>query len=578
MKMTRSAQLSAAITDLGRLSLHGRAPERRVRRDNVGGGTLNVLAATEASPPRTRPVSDELVIAVDASAVGEHAVDGDSAVIHARSCLDPRPPPGADATATAHPKAAPAAPERVRPGPPHDAAIPEDAPARGDIRASRWPFALKGLRRKPGVRHDLQRGNRVEAATGDGGPDGGRPTRPRHRSRGTAAAAAAAVLVIAGGGTFLLVRPGSGSGSGPAGTALAVPRCTTKTATTRVLAGVHPKYVAVDGMPFAVVVGLGRQSSQFSFVSAENSVVMLTNNGSDPTLFRNIQVPGAPKKGEAITKDGRYLFVASGDGADVISIPKARDNAANPFLGDLDSKGTGAVQVAISPDDKYAFVTLQGSSNMAVFDVKITKSGFRGYAFDGFVPLDSQPVGVAQFGGLLYVTSWQRATDKSPSEGTVSVVSMKRAETRTQQGTAVLATALAGCRPSRVVTSPDGRVVWVTAQQSNALLAFNAAWLRANRAHPLIANVPVGPNPIGEKFIKSGAQIVVANSGSPPSLMVVNTRKALAGAGKLALVGSIPTGRQPHEFNQTDLEGGKTLLVTDRGSGRLEAVSINDIP
>ncbi|HTP15141.1 MAG TPA: caspase family protein [Streptosporangiaceae bacterium] len=578
--------LSATIIDFGRISALGPAPERRVRLDNAGGGTLNARPATEASWLKLRQEGDEVVLTLDTGAAGEHDgvvsidSDGGSAAIRVRARIDPAPLPAADTAATA-PEAAPApapeaapAPERARPGPPRDAANPQEQPAPAAIRASRWPPAMNGLRRKRDVSHELH----AEGSERGGGQDLGQRTGPPLRSRITAAAAAVAAVLVLGGGAFLISQllgsgSGGGSGSPAAAPAVPVPGCTTRTATTNVLP-VHPTDVPVAGNPFGVEVGRGARFSQFSFVSTGSSVAMLSNNGGGPNLspFSNIPAPGA-QKGEAITGDG-HLLVAGGSGAVVISIGEAEQHAADPVLGHLTSTGAGAVDVALSPDDKYAFVTLQDSNNMAVFNLDAAvHSGFGKSEFVGFVPLDSQPVGIAQSGDLLYVTSWGTA----PSQGTVSVVSMKRAETPSQQATAVLATHAAGCRPSRLVTtSADGGVVWVTAQQSNALLAFSAAELRAKGAHPLIASVPVGPDPIGEKVIKGGAQIAVANSGSPSSLMVVDTRKALAG--KPALVGRIPAGSQPHEFNQNDLEGGKTLLVTNRGSGQLEALSINDIP
>ena len=126
------------------------------------------------------------------------------------------------------------------------------------------------------------------------------------------------------------------------------------------------------------------------------------------------------------------------------------------------------------------------------------------------------------------------------------------------------------------MTSADGSIVWVTAQGSDALLAFSAARLRTDPAHALIAAVQVGQNPIGETFIDGSRRIVVADSGSsPPSLMVIDAQQALCRrAGKRALVGSIPSGAAPRGLGLD----GTTLLVTDQGSGQLDAVSINDIP
>ena len=269
----------------------------------------------------------------------------------------------------------------------------------------------------------------------------------------------------------------------------------------------------------------------------------------------------------------------------MISIQQAEQGFTNPVVGHLTSTAgarAGAVEIAVSPDDRFAFVTLQNSAAMAVFNLqKAESSNFASSGFVGFVPLGINPVGIAESpdGTWLYVTSMQRAIGQVVAEGTVSVVSVARAETHPDKKAVVATPATAGCTPSRVMTSADGSVVWVTTQGSNALLAFNAGKLRTDPAHSLIAKGAVGQNPIGETFIKKGAEIVVADSNksrsavSESDLAVVNTSNALAG--KAALVGVISSGMQPREF---DLLGGQTLLVSNTGSGLLEALTIGGIP
>jgi hypothetical protein len=126
--------LSATIIDFGRLPLHGQSPERRVRLGNAGGGTLNARAATRANWLALRQAGDELVVAVDTSAAGEHEgvvsvdSDGGSATIRVLARVEPAPLPGPEPTATAHPDAAPEAPERARARPQQDAALPGASP------------------------------------------------------------------------------------------------------------------------------------------------------------------------------------------------------------------------------------------------------------------------------------------------------------------------------------------------------------------------------------------------------------------------------------------------------------------
>jgi DNA-binding beta-propeller fold protein YncE len=376
--------------------------------------------------------------------------------------------------------------------------------------------------------------------------------------------------------------PASGSGGGPgaAGTASAVPGGTTAaptipgciraTASAKSLSHVRRAPVGLGGRPFAVRMTPDRK---FSFITLGDSLAVLSNRaGLAPALVHTLQVPGA-RKGEAITSDGKYLLLAAGGGAKVLSVPDAEQGNV-VVLGTLDSpRGRGAVQVTLSPDDQFAFVALQSSGGVAVFNLRqALASGFAS-SLVGIVPTGKEPVGIAVSADRahkwLYVTGWG-------PPGTISVVSMHLAETDPQKALLTRRPRAAGCQPSRVMTSADGSVVWVTAQGSNALLAFSAARLRTDPAHALTALVPVGQNPIGETFINGGKRIVVANSdSSPPSLMVIDTRKALCRPGKAALVGSIPTGRGPRELDPGD---GTTLLATSLGSGQLEAVSISDLP
>ncbi len=120
-------------------------------------------------------------------------------------------------------------------------------------------------------------------------------------------------------------------------------------------------------------------------------------------------------------------------------------------------------------------------------------------------------------------------------------------------------------------------MVWVTARESDALLGFSAAKMRTAPKHSLIARVGVGEGPIGLAFVAHGKRIVVADSDlknitGAPDVSVVST--ALALARKPALLGLVKTGGLPRQFYAE----GKTLLVTNYGSGQLQAIKIADLP
>jgi DNA-binding beta-propeller fold protein YncE len=239
----------------------------------------------------------------------------------------------------------------------------------------------------------------------------------------------------------------------------------------------------------------------------------------------------------------------------------------------------------------FAFVTLELSDSLAVFDLrKALASGFGPADFAGTVPLGTAPVGLAVSpdGRWIYATSesgkgaataqadGQRAAGQPA--GTVTAIDLRQAETRPAD--AVAGTVPAGCSPVRVVTSADGKVVWVTARGSDAVLGFSAAALRTDPGHALLARVQVGEAPVGLALSGDGQRLVVADSdrfsakGATANLAVVNVRAALAG--RPALLGLIPAGAFPREM--TVIPRTDTLLVTDYLAEQVQAVNLATAP
>jgi DNA-binding beta-propeller fold protein YncE len=391
---------------------------------------------------------------------------------------------------------------------------------------------------------------------------GGGGRRP-WRSPARLAGICAAVLVLAGGG-YLLADGGHARGSAgrPRAAALALRGCTTTTtAQAASLTGVRTATTPLAGAPFGVAV---TPSGPYSFVTTKNSVTVLRSGaGLAPEVVRTINVPGAGK-GVAVTGNGRFVIAAADRGATVINAAAAESGVPNPVLGSLTSpKGSGAVEVLISPDNRFVFVTLQNSAEMAVFNLQVAlTSGFRQPGFIGHVPLAAQPTGMTTDGKSLYVVSLS---------GELAVLNLHKAET--DPARSVVTTVRDGCGWARALASDNGKVIWVTARNSDALLAFSAAKLRTDPAHALIARVKVGEMPLGETLIDHGTRILVADSVQS-NLAVVSTAKALSG--KRALVGYLPVDGVPRQFAVEP--GGHVVLVTVQGAGLLEAVNISGLP
>jgi Protein kinase domain/Lactonase, 7-bladed beta-propeller len=416
------------------------------------------------------------------------------------------------------------------------------------------------------------------------------PSRSRKRSRwwprgailiGVVALAGiviGAVVGLHGGGKN---TGATGAGSTPAAGALAalpVPGCSTAAAMAKTLPGVRSGQVSVGNAPFGVVTAA---DGKFSFVTLANSVAVLSDGSPlSPTLTRVLSAPGANGSGQ-LTNNGKYLLVAANSGAIVYDVAAA-EQGGNAVVGTLTSPfGSGAVEVVFSPDDRFAFVTLENSAALVVFDLqKALANGFGASDVVGKISLNPQPIGMAISPDhrWLYATSRLRDNAPDPSEGTISVIELNRAETT--PSTAVVSTASAGCSPVRIITSADGSYVWVTSRESNTLLGFSAAALRSSPSRSLMARVNVGASPIGLAMVDGGRRILVANSnlkgqrGVTTSLSVISTSAALSRSP--ALLGQISTGLLPREFSVAP--DGKTALVTNNGSGQVQGIDLGTLP
>jgi DNA-binding beta-propeller fold protein YncE len=365
----------------------------------------------------------------------------------------------------------------------------------------------------------------------------------------------------------------------PAG-GLPSPGCSTATAASPLLSSVRTAMVPMPGTPFGVVVS---PDGRWAFAAVINAVQVLRLGSSlAPVKVRTVAMPPAfDAIGETLTPGGRYLLAASGQGAVVISVARAERGSAGAVLGTLvdPTAAEGGIEVAVSPDGRYAFVTMEDSQDVAVFDLhRALTQGFGPGDYVGSIPLGTAPVGLAVSpdGRWLYATS-EVAAGTTGQQGTLTVISLPRAET--DPSSSVAATVAAGCNPVRVVTSADGKQVWVTARASDDLLCFSAAALRADPARALVAVVRVGEAPVGLMLVRDDSLVVVADSnrfnapGASSDLSVVDVAAALAG--RPAVVGRIPAGQFPREMAL--VPGGQRLLVSNYLSEQLEAVSVPSI-
>jgi DNA-binding beta-propeller fold protein YncE len=321
-----------------------------------------------------------------------------------------------------------------------------------------------------------------------------------------------------------------------------------------------------------------RSSSDAAGLEAPSGVTMYAVRPSGLAYERTDTVAGASLVGMGISPNGRLLAVANQGGASIFSVARLEQPRSSPsswLLGSFESTGQGAIETTFSSDGAFAFVTLEDSDQIAVFDLrKALRHGFGPADLVGFVPLGEAPVGIAVSpdGRYLYATSESATT--AETEGTLTTIDLHRAEQDPSRS--IVSTVWAGCSPVRVVAS--GSSVYVTARASDELVEFSAAGLVTDAGSALIAQVGVGESPVGLAVVDHDKAVVVADSnrfevgGASSNLAVVSTN----GDGRMQLLGYVTAGAFPRDMAVSP--DGKSLVVSDFDSGQVEWVALGSLP
>lgn len=380
--------------------------------------------------------------------------------------------------------------------------------------------------------------------------------------------------------------------------------CSTAVSDGPMLSSPRPAFVRAGPAPFGVASVPGGHDA---FVVTGPAVDVMSETGGVLRKLHTIGLGHRVGLGATVTPDGRYLLVASGSGAIVLSVARAQAGDADAVLGTLGDgapapsvrsqragdrtaarrsrrtavprpPGSGAIEVASSRDGRFAFVSLEDSQQIAVYRLAgALADHFRDSSYVGAIPTGVAPVGLAVSpdGRWLYATS--ELESGSSRQGSLEVIAIATAEH--DPGRAVVARVDAHCAPVRVAVSPDGSVVWVTARESDQLLAFSAAKLRRSPAEALVAVVRVGEAPVGLALVDGDRDVIVADSdrfetpGVASGLTVVSTAAALAH--RPAVVGTLRAGIFPRDMTVSG--GGSTLIVANYLSATVETVPLQQL-
>jgi DNA-binding beta-propeller fold protein YncE len=359
------------------------------------------------------------------------------------------------------------------------------------------------------------------------------------------------------------------------------PGCSTAVSAGRPLGAATDVTEPVPGRPYAVAVLPGGRYAVASLWTGSingtgGALELLAIRPSALSPVRTISLPAGlgGASGMAVTHDGQLLLVAAETATAVVSVRGLEDGAQDPVEGMLGDAGVGQIEVAVTPDDHYAFVSDETTGALSVFNLALGRA--RGFSAPGvavgIIGLAPGPVGIAISPNAtrVYVTT----LGAYGPYGKLWVINASAAE-RDEGQSAVLGHVYAGCQPVRVVLSPDGSIAWVTALQSDALLAFQTSRMVSDPAGALLAVVHVGAEPVGLLVLNRGQLLLVGDSDrynipGGSALSLVSTGDALAG--RPAVLGSLAAGQFPRDLSYDASAG--VILVPNFVSDDVELLGL----
>ena len=331
--------------------------------------------------------------------------------------------------------------------------------------------------------------------------------------------------------------------------------------------------LCVNALPSSVS-GEGGSASNVTILP--NGIDLATGIGSPGVVFYNLaalntctatgyvvsQGSIASDQGSmqvAVTPDGKYAFVSNEYGVAAgattegnIGVVQLQYDASGDvstgttLLGQISTGGTAIAGMTLSPDGTRLYVTTEIAASTA-------PNGSTN-------PILSENDCVQAVGGTPQLN------------GLLTVINVATAES-SPGPSAILATIDAGCSPVRMAETADESTLWVAARGDNRVLAFSTGMLEFNPANALLGYASTGGTaPVGIKLFHSGQLLAVANSNRFGAGPTANATILYVGSPLSAsVVQTVSTGLFPREFWVGSDDA--TLYLTNYDSDTLQVIS-----
>jgi DNA-binding beta-propeller fold protein YncE len=340
--------------------------------------------------------------------------------------------------------------------------------------------------------------------------------------------------------------------------------------------------VPLPGHPFGVVPS---SDGCWLFVSLPaRGISVLHRDNGQVEIKRTVKVEGRPL-GMVLTHDGKTLIVAGGSLVSFLDVQRLTSGKGDPTVATIsDGEKASSGYVNVSSDDKTLFVSDESARTITVVDLE------HGRKTIGTIPVGRAPIALtfSKDEKFLYTTSqvappewnWPKAckpegqdpptAEITNPEGAVIVVDVARA--KTDPAHSIVARVPSACSPVRIAMSPLGDRIYVTARNSNALLAFDTEKLVSDPDHARLHMTPVGTAPVPVAVVHGGKSVIVGNSNRFDADQSKAQMLDVLRADQLTISVHIPAGAFPREMRlSTD---GRTLFLTNFSSDSLQIVDL----
>ncbi|SPE37489.1 exported hypothetical protein [Candidatus Sulfopaludibacter sp. SbA3] len=289
--------------------------------------------------------------------------------------------------------------------------------------------------------------------------------------------------------------------------------------------------IAMPGRPFGIVTSAdgGSVFVALSDVAGDGGIAVVQRSGAAYVLSGVVPLPRAATGlaiTHAITHDGNLLIAAAGPEVYFLDVSGAGAGgaAAVKVVGYLsDGANAGSIWASVTRDDRWLFICDETSGQLTVVDLNRARSnGYSTASIVGTIPVGASPTatvfppdGVWAYTTVQVVSSllgWpidctlEGSTDPTLVKPQGAVVVFKVAVAASNPSLAVTAAGQfvpAGCSPVRLALSPDALTMYVTARNSNEVLALDTTKFAADPMHAVEGAAPVGVAPVPVAWIDS---------------------------------------------------------------------------